>query len=208
MFIKRKRRVVSPLIYAAIKFTDIHKSALSVKERVRLEHDDAYSLLSCLYEKIYGKQMPNIARAERGKPYFLGEGTPSFNISHTDGAALAVIDTSDAEIGADIQIEVSDEKAQKICKRFPFINNAAPSVPITDYKLLVFHNGGLSEPSAQCTPTLDTQLSDFSAKWALTEAILKAEGGGFTSARNFLSIKPRASLSFIINNYRFSIASL
>ncbi len=189
------------MVYIAIMQHRQSATAGTVREKARAERLAAYALLSALYEKIYGASLPAISRAEGGKPYFKGDNMPGFNISHTDGACLAAIDTEGIGIGADIQIKIADAVAERVGKRFPFVECTECGRPIAE--LLIFE-GREDRGEITVTPLSlgecglqASTVSGFSAKWALTEAVLKADGGGFGNACKLGELKNYESVSFV-----------
>jgi len=62
----------------------------------------AYGLLRYALEELYGfDQLPAIAVARSGKPYFTEKENICFNLSHTEGAVLCAV--HDQPVGADIE---------------------------------------------------------------------------------------------------------
>lgn len=66
-----------------------------------------------------GVDLPKeIRRGNTGKPYFLGDTSPSFSISHTEGFAAAAMDTSGADLGLDIELIRKMPRSEQIAERF------------------------------------------------------------------------------------------
>lgn len=64
---------------------------------------DAYELLACAVRMVWGMDtLPEILRAEGGKPYFKGCPERHFNLSHSGEHALCAL--SDAPVGVDIEV--------------------------------------------------------------------------------------------------------
>ena len=73
-------------------------------EHVRIDpgqgHEAGRALLSRMYSRYYGGQMPDILLEEGGKPYF-ATGHPHFSISHTKAHVFCVL--SDTPVGIDAE---------------------------------------------------------------------------------------------------------
>ena len=66
------------------------------------EHESAYRLLACAVKEVYGlSALPDIARRDGGKPYFLQRSDICFNLSHSRGAVVCAL--HDREIGVDVE---------------------------------------------------------------------------------------------------------
>ena len=63
-------------------------------------HDRGRALLTKMYEARFGKPMPEIWIADRGKPYF-ADGSAYFSISHTKNHVFCVL--SDRPVGLDAE---------------------------------------------------------------------------------------------------------
>ena len=63
-------------------------------------HTAAYALLETLFREATGRPLPEIARTERGKPYFPGE-SMYFSITHTKKHAFCAL--SDCPVGIDAE---------------------------------------------------------------------------------------------------------
>lgn len=63
-------------------------------------HTAAYALLETLFREATGRPLPEIARTERGKPYFLNEKL-CFSITHTKKHAFCAL--SDCPVGIDAE---------------------------------------------------------------------------------------------------------
>lgn len=77
-------------------------------------HEAAWSLLEETYRKETGSDLPEIARTDRGKPYFL-EGKWHFSLSHTRRHAFCAL--SDRPIGIDaeeLDRDIRPELGEKI----------------------------------------------------------------------------------------------
>lgn len=62
----------------------------------------AYALLGLALSERYGwRTLPELAVTERGRPFFPGAPEVRFSLSHTGGAALAVV--SDRPVGVDVE---------------------------------------------------------------------------------------------------------
>lgn len=71
--------------------------------QVFLSKGDAYELLARTVKRVWGMEsLPEIARAEGGKPYFKDHPEWHFNLSHSGEFALCAL--SDAPVGVDIEV--------------------------------------------------------------------------------------------------------
>ena len=83
---------------------------------IKNQRSAAYSLLSALYEAVSRSCPPEIVFSELGKPSFKTGGV-YFNISHREGAVIAVINDS-GEVGCDIEDIRNVTRVEKLRKRF------------------------------------------------------------------------------------------
>ncbi len=201
------------MVYIAVMKNGQSANVGTVRERVRAQRRSAYALLSALYKKIYRTELPAISREEGGKPYFEGNGMPSFSISHTEGACLAAIDTDGGGIGADIQMKIADTVANRVGKRFPFVERTECGAPLSG--TVIFEGRAAGEGLALFPYSLNEyakqscEAFSFSAKWALTEALLKADGGGFRSAGKLDKLRSYESVSLVFeDDYFISVVKL
>jgi 4'-phosphopantetheinyl transferase len=77
-------------------------------------HETAFSLLKTLWQEETDKPFPEIARTDRGKPYFLGENL-HFSITHTKKYAFCAL--SDRTVGIDaeeLERKINPALAEKI----------------------------------------------------------------------------------------------
>lgn len=66
------------------------------------EHSCAYRLLSVVVQRVYGlSALPDVARGERGKPYFPDRPDICFNLSHSHGAVACAVHAR--PVGVDIE---------------------------------------------------------------------------------------------------------
>ncbi len=185
------------MLYSALLRTERAEHYDTVKARIRSESALAYALLNALYLKIYGSPSPKIKRLDGGKPCFVGAGAPSFNISHTEGAVLAVIDTDGADIGADIQSAIKPDMASRLLERYDFLSSVKAGAAIDNLVFLVAERGENGELSfSELSTPLCEKASSFEARWTLCEALLKADGGGFRSVSKIGSFSEYKSLTF------------
>lgn len=71
--------------------------------QVFLSKGDAYELLARTVKRVWGMEsLPEIIRAEGGKPYFKGHPELHFNLSHSGEFVLCAL--SDAPVGVDIEV--------------------------------------------------------------------------------------------------------
>lgn len=188
------------MIYVALFFTT--EKASREKESLT-----ARALLSDFYKKIFGCTHPEIKKSELGKPYFDFPSPRSISISHSDGAVAVAISDEKVDIGIDVQSEIEAEKAYRISRRFPFVKERFFK-EITDVCVfkatLIRDSFSFEELSAS-----PYQKSNFTLWWTNTEAALKADGGGFTSAKKLDDIEKHCSLfSFKENKFYISVAKI
>ncbi len=173
------------------------------------EHRLGLSLFSALYEHIYKKEPPPIAVGEGGKPFLKEEGAPIFNISHSFGIIAAAI-SNEGNIGIDVQKEIEKEKAEHIISRFPYIKIRETQKIKGEH--LSFFQASLKCDKISLSPTasLPTSLIGeprFTQSFTQTEAILKAEGGGFRSAGKLDELESSAkTASFKFGDFFLSVA--
>ena len=72
-------------------------------------------LLAYGYNEMYGQKMPEIAKTEKGKPYFPERPDVHFSLSHTDTHVMCAI--GESPVGCDIQTirQVSDKIKYRTC---------------------------------------------------------------------------------------------
>lgn len=72
-------------------------------------------LLEYGYREMYSEELPEIAKTEKGKPYFPARPDVHFSLSHTDTYVMCAI--SDSPVGCDIQAvrQVSDKLKKRTC---------------------------------------------------------------------------------------------
>ena len=175
---------------------------------LRNERVAAYSLLTVLYEKLYGKPLPPIEIGEMGKPRLLGVNI-GISLSHTEGFAAAVINDG-GEVGADIEAQMEKERAERVGERFlkdiSLAENENFSLPIVLISLTLTKDGELdgASLSALSAGTDKSFKSDelhdgavISApckdgdeknlvlhKWTAAESVLKLNGYGFNDYKS------------------------
>ena len=162
-------------------------------------------LLFALYRKLYEKDPPSIKKAPLGKPYFEGIGEPQFNISHSGDAIAVVLSDAPYPVGIDVQASIEPYRAERVSKRFPF---AKPRFlePVSEYAFFKAESFG-GEFSFKRETVAPTGTEDFTDAWTLTEALLKADGGGFTSSKELDEIEKRSkALCFKIDGFSISVA--
>jgi len=188
------------MIYVALFFTT--EKASREKESLT-----ARALLSDFYKKIFGCTHPEIKKSELGKPYFDFPSPRSISISHSDGAIAIALSDEKAEVGIDIQSEIEKEKEARISKRFPFIKERCfKNISNVCVFKATLNGAGFSFEKISPSPC---QNGDFTLLWTITEAVLKADGGGFTSAKKLDDIEKHCSLfSFKERGYYISIAKV
>ena len=164
----------------------------------------ARALLSDLYKKVFGEKIPEIKKCKLGKPYFDFQDAPPFSISHSDGAVAVALSNEKGEVGIDIQSKIDEEKRARISRRFPFVKERVfKELSDVCFFKATLNSGNFSFEEFSESPC---QKSDFTLYWTSTEAILKAEGGGFTSAKKLDELeKTHEVSSFLIGDFYISI---
>lgn len=95
-------------------------------------------------------------RSSEGKPFLVGAGAPSFNLSHSRGYSLIALSLS-SEVGCDIEDRFTDEDVAALCP-------------------LVLHP---AELEAMDRLAAQDRQAAFRRYWVRKEAVLKAAGSGF-----------------------------
>ncbi len=182
-------------------------------ESVRLERNLSYSALLYLTSRLYKRTPEDIDFSE--KPRFFGECCGiKFNISHTDTAILIALTDAYGKIGVDIEPLMDREKAERIEKRF-LSSLITPSLDLEIYKKINFFLLSADEKgeptlekmnySNECDTSLpqgifpvnislkaqtEDETHRATAKFTHLESVLKCEGGGFGSIKEFEKIRP------------------
>ncbi len=116
----------------------------------------------------------SLKKGPHGKPCF-DDKNIKMNIAHNEDFVLVAYDEN-AEIGVDIENEIPPEKAEKLAKRFEGISSLKTEKnekKITAFEMI--ENGNF-------TPIkLSAADESFTAKWTAAEAIMKCDGGGFST---------------------------
>lgn len=186
------------MIYVALFFTT--EKASREKESLT-----ARALLSDFYKKIFGCTHPEIKKSELGKPYFDFPSPRSISISHSDGAIAIALSDEKAEVGIDIQSEIEAEKAYRISHRFPFVKERFFK-EITDVCVFKATLNRDSFSFEKISPS-PCQNGDFTLLWTITEAVLKADGGGFSSAKKLEELEKICNIfNFKTNSFYVSVA--
>ncbi len=159
-------------------------------EGLKNERIAAYSLLSLVTKKIFGKE-PRIIWSENGKPAYENERI-YFNLSHTAGL-VAVCISDERCVGVDVEGEIPPERADRLEARFfsgltfsdsqlsvKYLYADACDGEITFFDLSEM-DGRLLCPEKNITLSAVYHSDSFSARWTLYEATMKSGGGGFTS---------------------------
>ncbi len=146
----------------------------------KLGHTVAYGMLEAAYREKFNTPPPKIAKTDLGKPFF----TPAmdgdsrfFNISHSRGYA-AVLLTDMGECGVDIEPDADSRKMEKIKSRF--LNKRLKPEEITaeiSVRTEGFSDGLAIEKYSFCDESLTLAV----AEWTILEAVLKADGRGFSA---------------------------
>lgn len=186
----------------------------------------AYSLLSYGLEKIFCElEMPALEISKNGKPGFSNTNELCFSVSHSHGViAVALSRGENISLGVDVQkVEtVEPEKFSRICDRFTKgidSDTCRTFLGVDDLKNgkagIVLHTLCLRENnnSYELYPSekgfVQTNEPYPAELWTSAEAVLKMEGGGFSSLERLKSISSRASiysLSLKINEESYSLS--
>jgi phosphopantetheinyl transferase len=128
----------------------------------RSGHEAGRELLGELYREVTGEDAPEIAIADRGKPYF-GEGPWHFSISHTKDHVFCAL--SDEPVGID-----AEEKSRKI--------NQKLAEKILSYSEKIRFEGAEDKRAALLR------------LWVLKEAAAKLTGEGLRGYPNHTDFSP------------------
>ncbi len=161
-------------------------------------HNVAHSLFAEICEKTPGACEKNTKKDENGKPFFTeqsGEVRYYFNISHGKGYA-AVLLTDEGECGVDIEPEIPPEGARKIKERF-----LKDDLSTSKYSGKIFPTLIGFDPDVTVLENTDSKIATVTEKWTTLEAVLKADGRGFTAFKERREIADRVrSTSFKITD--------
>lgn len=137
-------------------------------------YGDPYALLAPLLGE---RDLPNIRRTERGKPYLVND-SRFFSVSHSHGLALCAV--ADTEVGADIET----------------IRPRNPNFP----------NYVLNEAEVVWFTRRGSRWADFYALWTLKEAVAKCTGEGIfhRPPREFSVPLLDVGESAVYEGYRFT----
>ena len=126
-----------------------------------------------------------------GKPNFDGSDV-GISIAHNEHFVIVGYGEK-TEIGVDIECEISQERAEKLEKRFPQIS--AMKTEKADEKVNVFkmQANGEIEP-LELTPAHDS----FTAKWTAAEAAMKCDGRGFSALPELEKIKVKTKIFTLV----------
>ena len=158
--------------------------------------------------------IPNLYFTEQGKPYINGASI-NISVSHTSGASLVAISNDEGvTIGVDIE-EITDRGAivsEKFNARYTRGNNISFgklsdvygqgkcdnvfSFTLGDYGIV---SDGKCD-IAFVEPISSSELSI--VRWSATEALLKAEGGGFASLPSLAEIIKKSTVLAGVTSYK------
>lgn len=174
----------------------------------------AYLSLEYFLKKC-GKEMPNITRGENGKPEFVPctERMPEFNVSHSKGVCLIAINSEKTCKGVKIGVDIEQNRhvlhQEGIQDRYlQNVNNYLQNTSLDNINLKVY---------SLSTQTLEPQElsghatiapvdgSGFFDRWCTMEAVLKADGRGFKSIKNFDALFRASKLSVFSLNLNSQI---
>ena len=167
----------------------------------------AYLALGEIYELLAREEgrpekFPPISRDLVGKPYFTTAGVsfPCFSISYDNDTVCIALSDTDTDVGVDIERKRECREKEKIEKRLTV--EIDESLSFLDgnevkYFLAVQGEGGRIERLDRVPNEILRRVNgqkrstgeDFFFRWTLTEAILKADGGGFFSVESREKIK-------------------
>ena len=188
----------------------------------------SYLSLDYAFEKIYKQQIPKIIKDSNGKPCFVkaagGNKLPLFNISHSENmVAICFYDGIDnneldyLKLGVDIQHHKHLLNKELIEAKMPKnVNNCCQNNAKTDI-LIDFYELSLDENKLEKTIGFSSFATDlkegdnecFFDKWVRTEALMKADGGGFKAFPHILTLFSQAlvlSYEFTYSGEKYSIA--
>lgn len=174
----------------------IEKSASESEKKLRAA---AYHAMFLLLERFFDdgccpKQNLELRYTGEGKPYFDKpnddnnglQNVPSISISHDKLVAVAAISDSKT-VGVDVQgASIPKRRMERVAARFfaPVNKTEKISNGIDDDIKLFFVNGenllDISEGFSVKESDSEKETFDFLAKWTRLEAVMKAEGGGFS----------------------------
>ena len=164
------------------------------------------SLLSSLYRLELGKDLPPIEKTPLGKPYLKNDPAHKISAAHS-GGAVAVCLSDEGEVGIDVEGEIEEARCDRIRARFPYVQHR--NLPtLRGARIFSAEKIGDSLSLKEETHEICTD-SAFTRAWTLTEALLKAEGGGFRSSDRLEHLeKHTEEASFKIETYYFTIAKI
>lgn len=116
----------------------------------------------------------SLKKGPHGKPYFDGINI-KMNIAHNEDFVLVAYDEN-AEIGVDIENEIPPEKAEKLAKRFEGVSSLKTKK--NKEKISAYE---MREDCIFTPIKLSVADESFAAKWTAAEAIMKCDGGGFST---------------------------
>ncbi|MBQ7363117.1 MAG: hypothetical protein IJW48_01560 [Clostridia bacterium] len=203
--------------------------------RLKSERISAYLALKYSYEKLFLHTFPTITKDEKERPCFTrpNEFVSDFSISHTSGISVIAFLSGEGRVGVDAELEYSSEKLDGISNKFfkkanfdlqrrelcveimiaELYNDSVKfidTLPIVTNKI----------DSTILFSSSDTELSyvrlgdfDFFDRWTSLEALLKADGGGFSSLSLINELLPESlslGLRMSVGNdvYRISLCHL
>jgi len=173
----------------------------------------AYLLLFHSVRFLFGKDALPVCFSENGKPGFSSEDPHSalrFNLSHSGGLCAVALSDEGGDMGVDIQEKIDRERAMRLKERFMnySIRTLAKIEPI--YLFGAFSSDG------NCMfaeiPDRGLALGNINEEptdlWALTEAILKCDGGGFCRAKDIMKDLSAYSAEIVRLSYKGRIFSV
>ena len=161
-----------------------------------------FSALEYLKNEGVVRKLGVLKKTSLGRPYLDG-GDVDISISHTGDYVLIGISVG-AEIGVDIEHKIDEGRAENLEKRFfegiDFSQKLKDKSYGDNIRCFEFSRGEF------CMVSLFPAEDDFTAKWTLTEAIMKCDGRGFSSLHSVSQLAEKMELgSYVFNENRKNI---
>ncbi len=170
---------------------------------VKAERRLAYTTLLCGLKAFFDIEKPIIDRSKEGKP-FIRNSNIHFSLSHSDGT-VAVCLCDAGEVGIDLQSEISEEKAERLEKRFfTDLKVKGDDLKVEYYFLRLSEGEAIIEGIEPLTAAADS----FTARWTYAEALMKLQGGGFRdiNALNEIAEKSVTEIKNLEINEKYTLA--
>lgn len=204
------------------KFKFLSELVINTKnEKHRRERIGAYITLFECYFKLTGKALPDLFRDEKGKVQFVSDEKKHstnclFNISHTDNVVVIAFCTSPPykSVGVDIEQKRDVTNADRLNERYlKNANNGLQNIKHSDVQIEMIKMSSqgcitfMSSFSGEVVANRDT--CSFIDNWTGLEAVLKADGGGFSSLSKISELSSNANIlnfSICLQNKEYSLA--